>query len=169
MDVTTVFAIQYTANLVLDALVVIWFVIPWLSHKPIHEALTPFLFLHALRTLGLTYLAPGVSDPRLPPAFTGPTAYGDLIAAGLAFACLLALRFRRPTTSMAPAILLVWVFNVAGLLDLVNAIALGLQVEILNYQLGPMWFIPAFVVPALIVTHLAIFWMLWKYHRGEWR
>jgi hypothetical protein len=168
MDAVTVFAIQYSLSFVVYTLIVVWFVIPWVRQKHIRDAVTPLLFLHAMRSLGLTYLVPGVADPSLPQVFTQPTAYGDLVSAGLALVCLLALRYLPKTATNDPALLLVWVFNSVGLVDLVIAITIGLQVGILNYELGSMWYVPAYIVPALIVTHLALFWMLWKHHRGEW-
>jgi hypothetical protein len=48
-------------------------------------------------------------DPSLPPVFALGLAYGDLLAAALALAAILALRARWP-----PALALVWLFSVAG-------------------------------------------------------
>ena len=52
---------------------------------------------------------------------------------------------------------LTWVFNVWGLLDLVNAFYQGLSHDV---QLGAAYYIPTFIVPALVVTHVMIFRML---------
>ena len=55
------------------------------------------------------------------------------------------------------AIALVWVLNIVGLLDLVNAFYQGLRN---NVQLGAAYYIPTYVVPALLVTHAMMFAML---------
>ena len=52
---------------------------------------------------------------------------------------------------------LVWLFNVEGTLDLVNAFYQGLLKDV---QLGAAYYIPTFAVPALFVTHAMIFTML---------
>jgi hypothetical protein len=168
MAPVTIFAIQYVFSFVVFSLILVWFVLPKLGQKNIAEAITPLLFLHALRTIGLTYLVPAVADPGIPALFTRPTAYGDLISATLALIAILALRYFPKTPATPAALIFVWLFNIVGLADLAIAMILAFQVQLLNYRLESMWFIPAFVVPALIVTHIAIFWMLWKHHRGEW-
>jgi hypothetical protein len=53
-------------------------------------------------------------------------------------------------------------FNVIGLLDLVNAFYQGLANDV---QLGAAYFIPTFVVPALVITHVMIFRMLVRHPR----
>jgi hypothetical protein len=49
-----------------------------------------------------------------------------------------------------------------GLLDLINAFYQGLTHDV---QLGAAYFIPAFVVPALVITHLMMFRMLVRHPR----
>jgi hypothetical protein len=51
----------------------------------------------------------------------------------------------------------VWLFSVVGLLDLINAFYRGLSADV---QLGAGYYIPTFVVPALVVTHGMILRML---------
>ena len=58
---------------------------------------------------------------------------------------------------------MVWVFNVEGTLDLLNAITQGLRYTE-GGTLGATFFIPMVVVPALLVSHVMIFIMLL---RGE--
>jgi hypothetical protein len=79
-------------------------------------------------------------------------AYGDLLAALLALGAIAALR-----AGWTIAIPLVWVFNLVGALDLINALFQGLRH---NVQLGAAYYIPTVAVPALLVTHAMIFAML---------
>ncbi|MEE8225501.1 MAG: hypothetical protein V3R30_01675, partial [Kiloniellales bacterium] len=81
-------------------------------------------------------------------------AYGDLLAAVLALVALLALRLDWPI-----AVPLVWIFNIEGTLDLLNAVFQGLRYTP-DGHLGATYFIPAVVVPALLVTHAIVFWLL---------
>ncbi|MGB5535907.1 MAG: hypothetical protein WBN08_08385 [Thiogranum sp.] len=51
------------------------------------------------------------------------------------------------------AIILVWVFNIVGTADLLNALR---HVEAVP-DLGSTWYIPTFFVPMLLVTHFMVF------------
>jgi len=148
----TVFAIQTTATLVVYVILAKWYVWPRLSRLPLRSALVALLWVHTLRTLGLTLLVPSITDPNLPREFVEPLAYGDLIAAVLAFLAILALRFNWPG-----ALPLVWIFNIEGTIDLINVSIQGFAYDVTRYDLGVGWYIPTFFVPALWVTHAMVF------------
>jgi hypothetical protein len=152
MSVRAIFGLQVVLSLVVYSLIARWYVVPRLAALPLRDALTPLLLLHAFRYLGMVFLVPTVVGPALPAAFAVPAAYGDLLAALLALLAIAALRQAWPS-----AIPLVWLFNVEGTLDLVNAFYQGLRN---NVQLGAAYYIPTFAVPALLVTHAMIFAML---------
>ena len=152
MSVRAIFGLQVVLSLVVYSLIARWYVVPRLAALPLRDALTPLLLLHAFRYLGMVFLVPTVVGPALPAAFAVPAAYGDLLAALLALLAIAALRQAWPL-----AIPLVWLFNVEGTLDLVNAFYQGLRN---NVQLGAAYYIPTFAVPALFVTHAMIFTML---------
>ncbi len=135
-----------------------WYVMPSLLALPRARALVPLLLLHCTRFIGLAFLIPGVTSEPLDPRFANPAAYGDLLAALLALLAILALRQGWPA-----AIALVWVFNVEGTVDLLNAVAQGIRFTE-DGNLGATYFIPAVVVPALLVTHVMVFIILL---RGE--
>jgi hypothetical protein len=147
-----IFGLQFLMSLVVYALIARWHLAPRLAALPLPSALSPLLFLHAFRHLGMVFLVPTVVGASLPAAFAVPAAYGDLLAALLALLAIVALRLRWPI-----ALRLVWLFSVVGVLDLVHAVARGVQ---LNVSLGAAYYIPTFVVPALFVTHAMIFAML---------
>jgi hypothetical protein len=115
------------------------------------DALSPLLLFHGFRYIGLAFLLPGVTATALDPAFANPAAYGDLIAALLALGAVLALGVGLPGT-----VLLVWTFNVWGTLDLLNALYAGFRLTP-DADLGAAFFIPAVIVPALLVTHVLVF------------
>src|SRR5262249_1201293 len=111
---------------------------------------------HTFRFVGLSFLVPGVVSPSLSSAFAVPAAYGDLIAAILAIIAIGAL-----SAHATWAIAIVWLFNVWGAADLLNAIYQGqIGVRIGPGSLGAAFFIPTIVVPPLLVTHGLIFWLL---------
>src|SRR5690242_18068268 len=100
-----------TANLLLSTLI-FWiaariYVLPRLHEWRARSVLLPILLLHSFRQLGLMFLAPGATYPRMPAAFAVPAALGDLLAAALALAATWAV-FRRARSSR----LLVWAFSV---------------------------------------------------------
>jgi hypothetical protein len=60
------------------------YLIPRLPGLAARSVVLPILLLHAMRHLGLMFLAPGAVYPGIPPAFAYPAAIGDLLAAVLA-------------------------------------------------------------------------------------
>jgi len=132
-------------------LIFLWYIHPALSRRGFADAMQPLILLHSFRYLGLMFLIPGVTAEPLDIRFSGPAAYGDLVAAGLAFATLAALRFSRPV-----ALATVWIFNLWGALDLINAIVRGIAYTP-DGALGAAFWIPAYFVPPLLVSHVYIF------------
>lgn len=135
-------------------LVAAWYVMPMLTRRPLADALIPLLLFHSFRHIGLAFLIPGVTAEALDPRFAVPAAYGDLLAAVLALAAIAALRWQ-----LALAIPLAWIFNIEGFLDLLNALYQGFRFTP-DGHLGATYFIPAVIVPALLVTHVMIFILL---------
>jgi hypothetical protein len=141
-------------GLVCYALIAKWYLVPVLDKYPREIALPPLIFLHCFRYIGLAFLVTGVVAADIAPAFASPAGYGDLLTALLALISVIALRNRWHV-----AITLVWVFNVVGTLDLLNALFQGL-LHIRAGQLGGAYLIPSLIVPALLVSHFLIFRIL---------
>jgi hypothetical protein len=147
-----------TVNLLFSTLV-FWsaarlYVLPKLWEYEPRIILSPILLLHAMRHLGLMFLAPGATYPGLPPQFAYPAAFGDLLASVLALIAIPAV-----ATQARSAKLLVWLFNIEGTLDLLDAIVLATIHEAAPFM-GAAYWIPAFWVPALLVTHYITFAVL---------
>ena len=136
------------------------YLLPKLPQLEPQAVLLPILLLHAFRHLGLMFLAPGATYAEIPPQFAYPAAFGDLVAALLALAAILAL-LRNARSAKA----LVWVFNVEGSVDLMMAIALATAFDAAPLM-GPAYWIPAFWVPALLVTHYLAFVVLLKHWKA---
>ncbi len=130
------------------------YLLPRLGQLEPRSVLVPILLLHSLRHLGLMFLTRGAVYPGMPPQFAYPAAFGDLIAAGLAFASIPVVR--RDWSAGRP---LVWTFNIFGTLDLIAAIALATIYQAPVFM-GPAYWIPAFWVPGLLVTHYVTFIVL---------
>jgi len=149
-----IFGLQFLLSLIAYSLIAGWYIVPRLATLPLGAALTPLLFLHAFRHVGMVFLVPTVVGPALPAAFALPAAYGDLLAAVLALLAILGLRGQWRSARM-----LVWIFSVVGTVDLLNALYQGAR---LGVELGAAYYIPTFAVPALLVTHAMIFMRLVK-------
>jgi hypothetical protein len=156
MTSAQIFILQFAVSLIVFSLIAIWYVAPRALQASLRDALPPLLLFN-MRVLGLVFLVPQVVDPQLPYSFAGPAAFGDLTAAGLALISAILLRANAPR---ALALTLVWLFNIEGTVDLLNAIYQGLSTGIASYHLGAAWFIPTIYVPALLVTHALIFVLL---------
>ena len=156
MSVQALFGLSVLMNFVAFGLLTALYIWPRVRTLRREDALTALLVPHTFRFVGLSFLVPGVVAASLPSAFAAPAAYGDLIAALLAIAAILAL-----TSGASWAIPLVWLFNVWGTGDLLNAfyqaqIRVGLSPELL----GAAFYIPTLVVPPLLVIHGLIFRLL---------
>ena len=118
-----------------------------------HRAIATF---QSFRFFGLVFILPGVVGPHLQPAFASFAAYGDLATGVLAMLALLTVRIR-------PLFwLLVIAFNLVGTSDLIldyyHAIRVGLPA--VAGQLGAAYVIPVIYVPALMISHVAAFYLL---------
>jgi hypothetical protein len=147
-----------TVNLLFSTLV-FWvaarlYVLPKLQEYEPRTVLLPILLLHALRHLGVMFLAPGATYPGISPQFAYPAALGDLLAAVLAMIAIPAVATRARSAKF-----LVWLFNIEGTLDLILAIVLATAYDA-PPLMGPAYWIPAFWVPALLVTHYLTFLIL---------
>ena len=131
-----------------------WYVIPALNRMTREEALQPLLLLHSFRHIGLMFLAIGAVKYELPTAFAVPAALGDLTASLLAFLALASIRL-----GWSSAILIVWLFNLEGTLDLFNAVFQGIIHNAWD-GMGATFWIPSIIVPALLVTHYIVFLLL---------
>lgn len=150
-----------TANLLLSTLV-FWiaakiYLLPRLPELRPQTVLLPVLLLHSFRHLGLMFLAPGATYAGIPPQFAYPAAFGDLLAAILALVSIPAVAKGHQSGRV-----LVWAFNVEGSLDLITAITLATIYGASPYM-GAAYWIPAFRVPALLVTHYITFVILGRY------
>ncbi len=148
MDVQAIFGLQFVLSLVVWGLIAKWLLAPWLERMSQHQALLYLTLPHAFRYMGMVFLVPGVVAQPLPGTFAIPAAYGDLTTALLALLTLIALR-----SGWAWALALVWLFNVVGTVDLLNA----LRQQNVVPDFGAAWYIPTLFVPLLLVTHFMIF------------
>ena len=148
MDTLAIFGLQFFLSLVVWGLIAKWLLAPWLEKKSPHDALFWLTLPHAFRYMGMVFLVPGVVARPLPGAFATPAAYGDLVTALLALLALIVLR-----TGWARALALVWLFNIVGTVDLLNALR---QANVV-VDFGAAWYIPTWLVPLLLVTHFMIF------------
>jgi hypothetical protein len=156
MGIPALFGLSILMSFVAFGLVTRLFIWPRLRAMARDDALLPLVVPHTFRFIGLSFLVPGVVSPALPSAFAAPAAYGDLGATILAIAASLALFRRAPV-----AIALVWLFNVWGAFDFLFAYYQGLiAVQLDARMLGAAYFIPTVFVPAALITHGLIFWLL---------
>ena len=148
MSPQTIFGLQFALSLLVMGLLAKWVLAPWLAGQLRRDALFWLVLPHAFRHIGMVFLVPGVVAQPLPDYFAIPAAYGDLLAGILALLALITLRI-----GWKGAIGAVWVFNVAGTVDLLNALR---HLDVAPY-FGAAWYIPTFLVPLLLVTHFMIF------------
>jgi len=134
------------------AYIYVW---PALHAMPRAGALRLLAAFHAFRFFGMNFLVAGFVSPELSSDFASKVGWGDLIAAVLALFSMAALSWR-----WSIAIPVVWIFNIWGTLDLLNAYYMGVT-QLKNPGLmGAAIYVPALYVPLLLVSHVLIFSLL---------
>lgn len=162
MDNVSIFWLQLFTSVFVFSLVTAWYVWPALTKLSRNSSLIPLLFVHVFRYVGMTLLVPGMVDSKLPRDMLSNTAYGDLIAAALAIASIFALR-----SDSRVAIPLVWLFSIWGFVDMLSALRGVLQVNLPSFDLGTFWYIYTFYAPVVLISHLLIFAILFKFRSGN--
>src|SRR4029453_14561921 len=149
-----VLPLNLIANTAIFYLAARLYLLPLIPRVRPRQILIAILLLHSTRHLGMMFLTRGAVYPGLPPEFAYPAAFGDLMTSIMAFMAIpFILRgsvFARP---------LVWVFNVFGTVDLLVAIVTA-AVYNAPGGMGPSYWIPAFWVALLLVTHYITFVLL---------
>jgi hypothetical protein len=153
MPPVALFGLSIAFSFVAWGLFTAYAVWPALRERAFADAMRPLLILHSFRFVGLSFLIPGVVCGDLPANFTFDAAYGDIVATVLALAALASLR-----TSFA--IPLLWIFNVWGAADLLNAFYQANAGGIMFGHLGAAYFIPTVIVPFALITHGLMFRLL---------
>jgi hypothetical protein len=153
MPIALIYGVTVTFGLLAWSVFAAQYLWPTMSKRERADALRPILVLHSFRYIGLVALIPGVVAPELASTvFARGLAYGDLVSAILALIALAALRTRTSG-------LLVWIFNIVGTADLLNAFYQGAHISLANNPgvLGAGYFLPILGVPLLLVTHVLVF------------
>jgi hypothetical protein len=153
MPALLIFGISVAFSFVAWSAVTALYIWPALQSRSRFEALRMLLVLHTFRFEGLSFLVPGIVSPDLPIAFAHDAAYGDLTAAILALLALASLR-------SAWGVAVVWLFNIWGSIDLLNAFYQANNAGLVPGQLGAAFFIPTLIVPLLLITHGLMFAIL---------
>jgi phosphoglycerol transferase MdoB-like AlkP superfamily enzyme len=133
------------------------YVLPRLQAMDRIEAHRAIATLHSFRFFGLVFILPGVVG-NLPVGFATFAAYWDLATGMLAMLALLTVRIR-------PLFwLFVVAFNLVGTTDLLLDYYHATRVHLpeIAGQLGAAYVIPVIYVPALMITHVAAFYLLMR-------
>jgi len=133
------------------------YILPKLQAMDRIEAHRAIATVHSFRFFGLVFILPGVVG-HLQPDFASFAAYWDLATGVLAMLALLTVRVRPLFWTFVVA------FNLVGATDLVldyyHAIRVGLPAA--AGQLGAAYVIPVIYVPALMISHVAAFYLLMR-------
>jgi len=154
MSTDLVFPAQVILAFTTMGLLARWYVAPRLAGLPRESALQPLLVVQTFRYIGLGFLAPALVRPSLAQTFAVPAALGTTLAAVVALAAIAALRARSRL-----GIPLTWAVSVVGLVDFANAFVQARNAGVIS-DLGAAYYIPIFIVPAAVVSHVLILRLL---------
>jgi hypothetical protein len=122
------------------------------------------VLLHQVRSVGVIFLVL-YAQGRLPYAFAGPAAWGDMLMAVTAPLAALCVPAR---TAVRRGLLLGW--NLLGLIDVLNAVLTAARLRFRNpadmaaITAFPYSLIPTFIVPLILITHVILIAQLWTTH-----
>jgi hypothetical protein len=154
-DFNLPFVLSVAGAILTSSVVAYTYVWPALRAMPRDDALKLLAAFHAFRFLGMNFMVSGFVSSELSSDFASKVGWGDFIAASLALVSMAALARR-----WSIAVPIVWIFNLWGTLDLLNAYYMG-GTRIVNPGLfGAGIYIPALYVPLLLVSHILAFVVL---------
>ncbi len=131
MDAFYLLNLQSTLSLVVFALIAKWYITPRISKLELEDALLPLVLVHAFRYTPMTLLVPGQVAADIPAHVVNSIAYGDLASGLLALIAAVLLKHR-----ISGAIIVTWIFNIVGMIDIINALVQGVGAQLYKYALG---------------------------------
>ena len=154
-DFNVPFVLSVFGAFVTSTVVARLYVWPMLRSMPRYDALRVLASLNAFRFLGMNFMVAGFVSPQLPSWFGSQVGWGDFTAAVLALLSMAALTWR-----WTFALPIVWIFNLVGAADLLNAYFKGVTQIADPGLFGAGIYIPAFYVPILLISHALAFIIL---------
>jgi hypothetical protein len=151
------FVLSVAGALIASFVVANLYVWPRLRALPRVDALRLLSSLHAFRFEGMNFMVVGFVSPALNKAVASQIAWGDFVAAVLALVSIAAL-----TRRWALAIPVVWILNLWGTADLLNAYYKGVTQVASPGLFGAGIYIAALYVPLLLTAHALAFMLLLK-------
>lgn len=145
-----------------------WYAVPWLRVRPLEQAAVPLLWIHAFRYVALQLISAQHFGFAASDAAVREIVYGDLIGSALAIASLIVLRGRSPLARP-----LMWTLVVATVVDLGNALRVGLAEQLFRVAHDLSLAILTFYVPLLWISIGLVTWLLVRspvrQEAGAWR
>ncbi len=132
-----------------------WWIHPRVIKLSLYDALLPFVFFNAFRYVGLSFMATEQFYGGFPIEFLTTVGLWDLATSILAIIAAIALKGKWQS-----AIVLVWVFNIVGFTDLINAFPQFFALELYNQNLGFIWLMFVTYGVAAFISHFYIFYLL---------
>jgi hypothetical protein len=155
MSLTAAAAVAMSASFIVGVFAAVAYVAPWLKTRPWPEALTPLVAVHLFRHVALQLFSAQRFGFDISNAGRDEIVLGDLIGISLALLAIAAIRFESTLWKMAT-----WLFVVATVADLGNALVVGLREDLFARASGVSWLVLTFYVPALWVTTGLVVWQL---------
>lgn len=143
------------ANFATLVILAVWKVVPWLRARSLFDALVPLVAIHAGRTVAMQLYSAQANGYAISNSVRDQIVWGDQLGALLAILTLVALwKWKDAVRPLA------WTLVVATVLDLTNALIVGVREELLGRATDVSWMILVFYVPLLWVSIVLVAWLL---------
>jgi hypothetical protein len=133
----------------------VWYAVPWMRRRPLELAVPALLWVHVFRAIAMQVFSARNAGFAISIAFARQIAWGDVIGAVLALACLWLLRHRSRW-----ALPLLWVFVAETVIDLLNDTVQGVHEMAFATASAVSWILLNMYSPLLWVTAVLIAWRL---------
>jgi hypothetical protein len=156
-DFNVPFVLSVVGAVIASSVVASLYLWPALRSLPRANALRILACLQAFRFFGMNFMVVGFVASGLNSVVGKQIAWGDFIAAALALISVAPLTWR-----WSSAIPIVWISNLWGMADLLNAYYKG-ATQVADVGLfGAGIYVPALFVPILLTAHVLAFRLLLK-------
>jgi hypothetical protein len=163
MDNFNVFGLQVMMSFVSFYLIARYYIWPKLMRMPAFDSMKVLVATHMFRHLGLVFFViPQIVSNTVPEKWSSQVAYGDLLTTVLAIISFVLLEKKSKSS-----VVFVWLFSIVGLVDLLSAYVTGFAGQAWNFDIGSAWYIPTFIVPALIIIHIMVIMILIKSRKTD--
>jgi hypothetical protein len=153
-------ALAQLLSVIIFAAAAVWYIAPRLRRLARADALILPLWVGVFRFVTLQTASAQQAGFPISDAGRNQVIVAGLIGTSLAFAAIVALRFR-----LRFAVPMAWLFVLETVVDVARNVADGMRERLFGLASGVTWMVLSFYVPLVLVSVGLLIWQLWVRRR----